>query len=157
MDDVVVDTNVFVHSNNPQEETYAASRQLVEKISNCSAKLCLDEGFHTDPAKNRSKIGYEYIKHVRHGSLAFALILKLVTQQRIRILPCKVDARSKKIICQKIRKPPDRVFLSVAINSLERTLVSHDFEDFSDQKRVYLKNELNVGVITASEAVPLFP
>jgi len=156
MNDVVVDTNVFVHSNNPEEEFCPAARQLVQIISDSKVILCLDEGFHTDPAKNKSQIGHEYIQHIRHGSFAFGLILKLVSEQRIRSLSRKVDIRSKKIICQTIRKPVDRIFVCIAMNTLERVLVSHDFEDFSNNKRGHFNRELAIRVITAQEVLPHF-
>jgi hypothetical protein len=154
MDDIVVDTNVLVHSSNPQEAMCVAARQLIQRIGDSTVILCLDEGFDTDPAKNRSHIGYEYIQHVRHGSFAFGFILKLVSEQRIRALSRKVDTRSKRRICQSIRKPADRTFVFVTLNSLERTLVSHDFEDFSVNKRAYLEGELGIRIVTAPEVLP---
>jgi hypothetical protein len=157
MQDVVVDTNVLMHASDPRERLCPAARQFAEKILGTDVKICVDEGFDTDPAKNRSLIGHEYLTHIRFGSFAYGFILKLAGQRRISPLSRHVDPRAKKLILQRLRKPVDRIFVSVTINSLEAILVSHDFEDFSAEKRVEFRRELDVHIITAADALAHIP
>jgi hypothetical protein len=50
-------------------------------------------------------------------------------------------------------KPRDRTFLKVAINSQDHFLCSHDFEDFTEPKRVEIKNRFDVRVKTVGETL----
>ncbi len=114
--------------------------------------MCVDDGFDLNPSKNRSFIGHEYINNIVHGSMAFAVVVQLGISGRIRKLPKRVDRRTGKQVCQIIRNKLDRVFIKVTCNSQSRTLVSHDFNDFSRQKRTNLAKCVAISVITAQAA-----
>src|SRR5438132_1342858 len=43
--DIVIDTNVLCHADNPYEPRCAASRMLVLRLLEVPAQLCVDEGF----------------------------------------------------------------------------------------------------------------
>lgn len=154
MDDVVIDTNVLMHASDPREQLCPSARSLAQVILDTDIKICVDEGFDTDPAKNRSLIGNEYNTHIRFGTFAHGFILRLASERRIRTLSRNVERRVKKVILQRLRKPRDRVFVCVTTNSLERVLVSHDFEDFSEAKRADLRHELDIEIVTAAAALP---
>ncbi len=149
MGDIVLDTNVLVHGNNPEVEFCTASRNLVKKILECETKICVDAGFDPDESKNRSMIGHEYHTHVRFGSFAYGFLLTIINSKRLVVITRTVDRRIGNLIRQRVRKPADRVFLCVAANSRERVLVSHDFVDFSQAKRDSFRQELGVMIITA--------
>jgi predicted nucleic acid-binding protein len=157
MNDVVIDTNVLKHASNPQEQLCSAARGLANRILDTAVKICVDEGFDVIPSKNRSLIGHEYLTHIRFGSFAYAFIVKLISDNRVRTLSKNVGTRASKIICQRVRKPADRVFIRIAVNSDEKVLVSHDFADFSQPKRDSFRQDLDVTIITALEALGRIP
>ena len=91
--DVTIDTNVFLHSENENEQRCLASKGFLQGVIDGTTLLCIDEGFDTDESKNRSIIGGEYFQHLRFVDNAFALIAFLgqkgrITQfQKLRVLP----------------------------------------------------------------------
>jgi hypothetical protein len=155
MEDIVLDTNILMHASNPQELRCTASKHLGQILLNGKTRIVVDEGFDPDMSKNKSMIGHEYFSNITFGSFAFALILKLVSEQRVVGVVKSPGMRAKKIVMQRIRKPIDRVFVYVTCNSQERTFVSHDFEDFPEEKRLYLRRELGIAVVTATVAAGL--
>jgi len=85
--DVVIDTNVLVHADNPMEARSAASRSLLQGLLGVNTVLCVDEGYDPDEPRNRSRIGSEYRQNLRFGSLGLAVLVHLAGQGRIRTLP----------------------------------------------------------------------
>ena len=153
--DMVIDTNVFVHADNPMEARCAASRSLLQRILSVGTILRVDEGYDSNEARNRSHIGSEYQHNLRFGSMGLAVLVQLAGQGRIRTLPRKVpDAATAKKIRQLLRNTTDRVFLSVAYGSHEKILVSHDYVDFQEAKRPTIREVLGVAVIEACACEP---
>lgn len=151
LDDVVVDTNVLVHAQNPQEDRFGDSVRFVENLLACRALLCVDSGFSTKESSNRSLIGAEYLEKLRAGSLGYAALVQLATSGRVREVARMADGAARKQILQLIRKPRDRTFLSVAWNSSGRLLVSHDYEDFQEGKRKEIHKVIGVRMADAAE------
>lgn len=151
----MIDTNVLVHANNPEEMRQEQCQSLLGLLLDCETMLAVDEGFNQDPSKNRSHIGQEYIENLRAGMLGYTVVSKLASSKRIRVFPKRAAIREQKIIIQLLRKPVDRVFLGVACNSSERTLVSHDYEDFQEPKRDTIHKELGVLVIEANQVLSM--
>ena len=149
LDDIVLDTNVLVHSQNPNEQRYDHCCALLDCLLNCSTKIAVDEGFSLKHENNQSHIGYEYLDNLSFGSLAFSTISILATSKRISFLPKRAPQREHRIIIQSVRNTFDRVFLGVAYNSQEKILVSHDFIDFHTKKRDFFRNEIGVDIIEA--------
>jgi hypothetical protein len=152
-DDLVVDTNVLVHAENPGEERCNDSRNFLWALYGAEALVCVDKGFSLDDAQNRSFIGREYLDNVPYGSLAFAVVRELAQLNRIRFLEKRAPQPEQQRIEQMIYKTTDRVFLAVACNSVSRVLVSHDFEDFPLQRRSQISSELDVDILEACEVV----
>lgn len=113
--------------------------------------LCMDEGFSLIEAENKSFIGYEYLKHIRFGMQGYALILKLVQDNRIDFVTKQVPAPASKTINRTGIKKSDRIFVKVAYNSSEQILITHDYEDFSTSIRAFLHDKLSIRVIDANE------
>jgi predicted nucleic acid-binding protein len=155
MVDVVIDTNVLKHASNPQEPLCSAARDFANKILRSKTKICVDQGFDIVSERNRSLIGHEYLTHVTFGSFAYAFLLQLIAEKRVSIHSKNVGSRAMKIIVQRVRKPADRVFLRVTVNSQGNVLVSHDFEDFAQPKRDVFRKELKIAIVTAVEALIL--
>jgi predicted nucleic acid-binding protein len=149
--DVVIDTNVMLHAGNPNDQYFNDSISLLNKLLESETLLCMDEGFDFDEAKNTSKLGYEYIVHIRSGMLAYVVLQKLALSRRIKFVDLKLRPEVRRRVNQLIRNQRDRTFLIVAIKSSEKILVTHDFNDFQVPKRKTINNDLNVVVLIARE------
>ena len=153
--DLVIDTNVLMHADNPQEPRYADAAQLVVAVAGANVRLAVDEGFHIDEAKNGSIIGHEYLEHLIPLSVGFQLVAQLVGSGRVAILPRRVPPATGRRINQLLRNRHDRTFLKVAVNSEEHVLCSHDYTDFSNAKRATIARNVSVLVCDAAHAQTL--
>ena len=151
--DIVIDTNIFLHAVNQQEIRRKDADALLTKIRTCTVHLCVDEGFTLMEAQNRSVIGAEYIKHLRVGTVGFALVSFLAGSNRVKIVPKGVPANISRAIRSQVPKGPDRTFLYVAFNSQEKVLSSHDFGDIPQQVRNRLLAKVGLHVLAADEAL----
>lgn len=152
LSDVVVDTNVLIHASNPSVAYNAASLALLVALQNASTALCVDPGFDVNEAQNRSLIAGEYQQKLPIGSLGFAVVATLAATGRVKQVSRKVPEALARKIRHRVGKPRDRTFVHVAANSNDRRLVSHDFEDFSDDTRMALSPVVTIQ--TANEALP---
>jgi hypothetical protein len=124
--DVVVDTNVFVHAENPGNAEYEASREFINLMLGATTLLCLDAGFDVDESRNASRIAGEYIAHLPPGALAHVLIQQCAANGRISILDPRVSPSINQTIERLVDDPSDWKFVRVAHKSQERVLVTHD-------------------------------
>jgi hypothetical protein len=147
--DLVVDTNVWVHQNNPDHEFSVASHEFCLAILESTASICVDEGFSLDSAHNTSIIGHEYIEHVRRVFLAYDILVKLLSDGRVRFVSNQVDEATRRVVNTHIGNSHDRVFVRVAFNSEEHILVSHDFDDFPTAVRREIDRRVGVRIETA--------
>jgi hypothetical protein len=153
--DIVIDTNVFLHAENPQEPRQRDADALLNKIRACVVQLCVDDGFDIVEAQNRSVIGAEYLKWLRAGSLGYALVTFLAGSARLKILPRAVPAKVSKAIRTQVPNGPDRTFLKIAFNSQEKVLSSHDFNDIPQTVRNRLFAQVGLSVVDADRAKAL--
>jgi len=153
--DIVVDTNVFLHAENSQESRRAQAAGLLLALQNktCTTLLCVDEGFDLEEAKNRSQIGSEYLKHLRHGTLAFAVVVHLLGSLRIKQVRRGVPSNVSRRIIQQGVTGVDRTFIQVTYNSRDKTLACHDFDDVPDTVRDRLRGAIGVRILAADEAL----
>jgi len=151
IDDIVIDTNILVHADNHEEPRQEHCIAIIEKIYSSEQFLCMDEGFDVIESKNSSFIGYEYMKHLRFGMQGYALILKLVQEDRLRFVSKKIPATVNNKINRTGIKKSDRIFVKVTFNSDNKILVTHDYEDFTTKVRGIIKNEIGVNVYDADE------
>jgi predicted nucleic acid-binding protein len=124
--DVVIDTDVLMHAENEESADQEPSRRLIRRLLNSETRLCFDEGFNAEEAKNRSAIAGEYFERLPHGALGLALVLERALAGQIRVLPLKVPPPVNRAINQLVWDKSDRKFVKVAYNSTERTLVTHN-------------------------------
>ncbi len=153
--DIVIDTNVLCHADNPSEPRCAASLTLMNTLLVISTNLCVDEGFALDMTKNRSHICAEYLERLVPGSVPYAVLTHLAAFNRVREVHRRPDWATARRIKQMVRKARDRIFVGVAHNSAGKTLVSHDFQDFAAAKRHTVKKDIGVSIIEANESAPL--
>jgi len=156
LNDIVIDTNVLLHAQNPNEKRFEDSSNFINKMLENKTSLCVDEGFSEDESINESIIGWEYFSNLQHGSLGMNLIIQLALQQRIKQLRKRAPERIVRKINQLIRNKKDRVFLNVTYSSNEKTLVSHDYKDFQKTKRRLILTNLHIQVISACDCLDCF-
>jgi predicted nucleic acid-binding protein len=153
--DVVLDTNVLLHADDERQDHQADARGLLDDLLVNETALCVDAGFDTDTAKNRSLIGGEYLENLNPTHTAMAVIAHLFATDRVRFVSRSVPPAVKKCVEQCVRKKRDRTFLLVAYNSHERVLCSHDYEDMQAKKRQHLKKVAKVDVLQGADVRPL--
>lgn len=153
--DIVIDTNVLCHADNPVEPRCAASRSLMSRLLDVPTQLCVDRGFALDRARNRSHICAEYLDMVVPGSVPYAVLTHLFASGRVREVDRRPDHATAKKVMRMVAKARDRIFVGVAHNSSAKTLVSHDFQDFAAQKRHDIRKDIGVSIIEAHESAPL--
>jgi predicted nucleic acid-binding protein len=153
LNDIVVDTNILLHAQNPEEARFAAANEFISKMFTVSTLLCVDNGFDLDESANKSHIGHEYLSKLSFGSTGFSLISYLASNCRFNFLPKRASQQTSRRINQLVRKPSDRIFLNVAFNSEDKVLISHDYEDFQVNKRTTIQRDLHIDIIEALDGV----
>ena len=151
VNDVVVDTNVFMHAENKVEARRDACAKFVEKLLADDTHLCVDEGFDLLESDNRSQIGGEYLRFLRPGSIGYHVVTYLALNQRVNNVSRAVPANVGRQITRLIYDPTDRVFVKVAFNSRSQVFVSHDFANFPNRVRAQLHGNLGIETLEAIE------
>lgn len=155
LNDIVIDTNVLVHANNPQLPQSRHSKELILLLLESKTQLCVDRGFDIEPARNRSQIGGEYLTHLQHGMIGYTLVVQAATHLRIKQVSRSIEPENNRIL-RTLRLPSmDMLFVKVARNSLERVLTSHDDQHFSDHVRDKVEMRLDVNIIDARMVLQL--
>ena len=149
MDDVVVDTNVLAHAENPNDAWFEASRGFFSALLASNVRWCLDEGFSPVESQNRSRIYSEYRATVLPVDLGMQVLAHLAGTGRVQLVPRPSSAVRQQIRRLVPRNTRDRVFIEVAYGCVDRLLVSHDYADFHDHCRSALRTSLAVDVIDA--------
>ena len=153
--DVTVDTNVFMHACNPNEPRYADSISFVNTLLASIASLAIDAGFSTDPSKNTSLIGAEYLAKLVPGSLPHYAVAHLALNGRVAVYGSSLSPQLSKKLNQMVSNRRDRTFVKVATNSQSCHLVSHDYADFAKAKRKAIRSTFGVDMIDAAVCCPL--
>jgi hypothetical protein len=144
--DVVIDTDVLMHAENPETSEYQTSRGFIEQLIGSNTAVCFDLGFDTDEARNRSAIASEYFNHLPPGSLGLAMIYECALADRVRTVSTKVSAAVNRAIRQLIWDKSDQKFVKVVVNSEEHVLVTHNDSHFGPAA-AQLASQLNVEVL----------
>lgn len=131
MSNVVIDTNVFVHSCNPNNSYFEGSVDLIRRIRDSDCIICVDEGLDYVEAKNRSRIWSEYLAHIPSMSLAKEFLAELLINERVIDVTPSVPQNILRRINRSVTDKTDRVFVKVSYNSSSSSLVSHDYAAFS--------------------------
>ena len=150
LSDLVIDTNVLLHGSNPSEARFRDTTRFLIALLGSLAVLCIDQGFSTNLARNRSQIGAEYLTHLRAGTLGFTIVQQLASHGRIKEVSRIVGQREAKIIRLTVRDKTDRIFIRVTVNSVEQILVSHDFEHFDDGTSRTLWRGLGIRILDSA-------
>jgi hypothetical protein len=146
---VIIDTNVLEHADNTIEQRQLHSIALIDYVrNNPELILYVDESLD----KIQSFILTEYDDRLKPGMYGHTLLLLLLGQNRVK--PLKRVIRNTTVnrkIRQWVHKTVDIAFARITYNSNEKTLISHDFEDFTTEARDFLNDEIGILVIEASD------
>ena len=80
--DVVVDTNIWLHANNPTVDTFAAALEFVRTLLRSSTVLCFDTGVSLTEACNRSRILSEYLAQIKGSGVGKKILEELLQSGR---------------------------------------------------------------------------
>lgn len=147
LNDLVVDTNVWVDAGNPGVKRFKNSVAFVKKMSEVETVVKVDPGYKWDSPTNISKIVSEYSEKLSPGGIGFEALRILAMSGRIIAVDALPPYNVKRQVIRIIKNPRDRVFLLVAIASRDQMLVSHDHKDFQISKRKTIKKDYGVTVI----------
>jgi predicted nucleic acid-binding protein len=142
IDDVVIDTNVFMHASDPRQEHQGACLRLIELMTQCQTDLCVDVGSNS----LRPLEGFimtEYLERLAPGTVGRELVTTLLAAARVvatsRAVPRAVAKR-----IEAVRNTRDRKFVAVAFNSNDQVLASQDFRDFSVSTRRRMRDLVRI-------------
>lgn len=155
LDDIVIDTNVFVHGSNPHGQHFSDAGDFLARLLEVETKLCVDEGFDMEEASNRSLIGDEYLRHIRAGMLGYEVLARVFASRRLKVVASSASPAVRKSINRRVGNKRDRTFLFVTMNTDERVLVSHDYADFPQPLRRELADEFDLSVVPAVDCIGL--
>lgn len=153
--DIVIDTNILLHADNDAEPRQIEARDFLISLLETDTKICVDEGFDIEESNNRSHIGSEYLQNLNSGMLGFAVIQHLASCARISTVSRTVPSAIARKIRMHVRSSRDCLFVRIAFNADDKTLVSHDFADIPQGARNTLVATINVRVLSADEALPM--
>lgn len=143
LDDVVIDTDVLMHADNPEYFDYDEARAFVEEMRSCQTCICIDES-------DQGAIAQEYLDRLPPGSLGGVLLREAADDARIRFVSRKVPSAVINLIRQCVHDKSDHKWLRVAYNSREKIVTSHNTKHLHPQ-RTRIAKRIGVEVLTAGE------
>ena len=157
MNDVVIDTNVLLHTSNKLTKYYQSAIETLKLVRQKDLYICVDDVFNTDESKNTSVIGHEYLTHIRHG-YAFYFLLDRIKNKKIKQIIKKNHANVKRELSKmikngEIKNRHDITFVIVAYGSQDKTLISNDHDDFNNENRKYISRKFQVSILDSDEYV----
>jgi predicted nucleic acid-binding protein len=153
--DIVIDTNVLMHAENPNEVRSESAAKLIRTLLSCRAKLCVDEGFAIEESRNRSLIAGEYLERLRAGGVGLAFIVHLARNGRVSEVSSKVEQSLARFLTRRVSDKRDRTFLRVAANAHDRLMTSHDFSDLPLGKRREIRSISGIRILDAAGTLSL--
>lgn len=150
--DIVVDTNVWVDSGNATSKHFTDANLFLTRLLASQTRLRIDPLSRGNERNAQSLIISEYTKHIRNSTVGFYILSQLASTGRIVPVAALPAVRIRKQVRRMIHNVRDRTFLNTAIQSDERVLTSHDYEDFQTWKRPKIQRKFGVAVIEAVAA-----
>jgi hypothetical protein len=158
MNDIVIDTNVLLHSENKEISYYQSANETLKLVLQRDLYICVDDVFSIDESRNTSVIGHEYFTHIRHGTYAYYFLLDRLNNNKIKPIIKKNHVNVKRELSKMIKKGEiknrhDITFIIVAYGSEDKIFVSNDYEDFNKENRKYISKKFQVSIFDSGEYV----
>jgi len=150
--DVVLDTNVLSHAENPGVEQQESALAVLDWMRNSDVRWVLDDQGKTAPDPKTSLLFQEYRATLSPQSASLRLLIDFLSSQRVVFAPRpgqSVRDCIRRLIQNNVN---DRAVLGAAHGSRDRVLVSNDTADFSESVRDSVWQQLEVNIITSAEA-----
>ena len=149
--DVVIDTNVLSHADNPASNNQASALALLSWMSTSSIHWVLDDNGKHQPDPTTSLLYHEYQQTLAPQGLAIQIFTACLMNKRVRF-----SQRPTQVVRDEIRKliaknKKDQVVLGAACGSESKTLFTNDFNDFSDKVRDHVQKKLSVDIFRSTE------
>jgi predicted nucleic acid-binding protein len=152
--DIVVDTNVFVHSHNPSDRHFPSSVAFLAALRGSETALCFDSDASPNEASNRSRILAEYQLRLPSHSLAAKIVTEILQSvDRWRSVSAGVPSDTRSVINHSVVDPRDRLFVRTCVNTDEKVLVSHDYRAYTADCCRILERRCGVKVLDAESAL----
>lgn len=153
--DVVIDTNVFVHSQNPGDSHHESCVTILAWIRDAEVSLILDDQGKRKPNPETSLLYSEYMTHFTPQGLPRAVLAHLMINGRVHFVdrPGQHLRNAIRKICPS--NVCDRAVLGAAAMSASKHLVSNDWADFGERARRSASKDLNVEILDSIEAVSI--
>jgi len=153
LSDVVIDTNVFIHAQNPAEKRSLAAKDFLESLLEVTTELCVDGLFNLN-SPHLSKIAHEYLTMIPPIGLGYAILVRLLQSGRVKMnVSTNLPPEKRRLVVRLVRDPRDKTFVYVAFNSEDTILTSHDWVDFPERVREIIRKQLLVTIEEASETI----
>lgn len=152
LNDIVIDTNILMHANNHEAISQGECIKVINYLLTSSELICVDTAVDV----NRSFILNEYFSNLRTpGTAGRAFIEQMLKTGRFKAVSKSAGSRATGLINRTMNnnKQTDKTFLKVTYNSIDKTFVTEDFEDFTQDKRNMYADELEITLLTAHEAI----
>jgi len=151
MNDIVLDTNVLLHTNNKNNEYYESANICLNLILERDLSLCFDDVFNPVESKNTSVIGSEYFGKIQNGTFAYVFLMdRLIKGKYVQVI--KKNYNKAKIELNKIIKNRhDISFVITAFGSQGKLLISNDYTDFKQNTRKYISKKFQVSILDSDE------
>ncbi len=154
-DCVAIDTNVFEHLLNPQENTCGHITVLLTALAKCGSVLIVDEKQEIEKEYNhrlKKLIKAAHNKDQRVGRL-LRFWIRAKPKSKTRIAVNYNDALMTGIKRIIPRNSIDRIFVYVALHK-DRALISNDHWDIIGEKKnlLRLRKGANSAILTSGEA-----
>lgn len=145
--DVVVDTNVLAHADDPKKATSQASQQLLLFIKESELKWVLDDQGKKAPNPETSLLHAEYRNTIVEMGFSATVFAFLLRTNRVIFAPRPGEQVRKAIRKLVPANKGDQAVLGAAVGSTDGVLVSNDFGDFTAAVRTSVLKELSVTVV----------
>lgn len=151
VNDVVLDTNVLSHADNPGCPSYAESRNAVLWVVGSNVHWVLDDQGKNAPNPATSVLFSEYCNTLAPQSHILLQFISCLQRGRVRFAsrPNQTDReRVRKLVPRNKR---DQAILGATLGTVDKLLVSNDLDDFSEAVRKKAAKILGTSILSASD------
>jgi predicted nucleic acid-binding protein len=152
MQQITIDTNVWVHAGNPGCDQFEDASLFIEAVRESDVLICHDPGDIYPPESCSSLIVTEYWQHIGPANPIRALLVDLIVRERFVAASDHLRREHLEWLGRNIHDARDRSFVRVAANTDSRLLVTHDNRDYSTRVRRELGRKIQVLFVDAANA-----
>lgn len=154
--DVVLDTNVLSHADNPGSSYQASAKNVLDWMRSCEAYWVLDDNGKSQPDPHTSQLFLEYKQTLPPMGASIQLFTACLASGRVWFAPRPGRSVRDNIRQLVPRNKKDQVILGAAAGSKDKVLISNDENDFSNSARKKALSQMNVTILH-SEDIDLEP